>query len=228
MKKTIITVPSFEEEKILWNQGYKYIIGIDEVGRGSFAGPIVAAGVVLPSDFSATYEINDSKLLNPEKREELAVIIKKHALYYSIDEVHIPYINKYGIGKANQLAFRKVIINIKSKIQSIKYSQEHIASLRYSPDDFTYCLVDGFPVKGISKKYQKHIIQGDKHSITIAAASIIAKVYRDSLMRKLALNYPLYKFEENKGYGTLKHRETIKKYGLCSIHRKSFNLNKYL
>lgn len=200
--------PSFDEEKILWQQGIRHIVGVDEVGRGCFAGPVVAAAVILPSDFDATDEINDSKLLSPKKREKLAPIIKKYSVCYSIAEISIEIINEVGIGKATQRAFYQAVNTLTVKPQ--------------------YVFIDAFYIDNLDRKNQKPIVHGDRKSISIAAASIIAKVYRDELMQKLNAKYPQYDFHQNKGYGTKKHREAIKKFGLCDLHRKSFDLTSYL
>lgn len=199
--------PTFDEENILWHQGLRAIAGVDEVGRGCFAGPVVAAAVILPRDFNATDEINDSKLLSPKKREKLAPIIKKSCVSYSIAEISIEIINEVGIGKATQRAFYQAV-----------------NTLTIKPE---YVFIDAFYIDNMDRKNQKPIIHGDRKSISIAAASIIAKVYRDELMRKLNAKYPQYDFWQNKGYGTKKHRDAIKKFGLCDMHRKSFDLAIY-
>ena len=199
-------IPSFKEEKILWSRGLNQIVGLDEVGRGAFAGPLVAASVILPKNFKIN-GIRDSKLLTSEKRQALSKYIKKNATYYSISEVNLSYINRYGVGKAVQKAF--------------------LDTVKKLPIKPNYILVDGYKVKNL-KYEQKGIIHGDSLCVSIAAASIIAKVYRDSLMTKLHKNYPQYNFSENKGYGTRFHRDALRKYGLSKIHRTSFNLKKYL
>lgn len=204
----LMTKPTFNEETILWNQGFKFIAGVDEVGRGCFAGPVVAAAVIMPRNFDATDEINDSKLLSADKRIKLAQIIKNFAVSFSIAEISVEVINKIGIGKASQKAFRKAV-----------------KTLRIKPD---FILIDAFYINNLRKNNQKPIVRGDGKSITIAAASIIAKVYRDELMVKHHQNYPEYDFGTNKGYGTGKHRAALKKYGLSRLHRSSFNLHKYL
>lgn len=200
--------PDFYEENILWKKGVRHIAGVDEVGRGCFAGPVVAAAVILPSDFNATDEINDSKLLGPKKRKELDIIIKKYSICFSIAEISIEIINGAGIGKATQKAFRKAI-----------------KTLQVKPE---YILIDAFYIDNLSRENQKPIIHGDRKSISIAAASILAKVYRDELMQKLHEKYPQYDFYQNKGYGTKKHREAIKEFGLCDLHRTSFDLGNYM
>lgn len=203
-----MTKPTFDEENILWKQGFRYIAGVDEVGRGCFAGPVVAAAVILPIGFNATDEINDSKLLNPEKRKKLDGIIKETSVCYSIAEISTEIINETGIGKATQKAFHKAIKMLKTEPE--------------------YIFIDAFYIDNLSRKNQKPIVHGDGKSITIAAASIIAKVYRDELMQKLHVKFPQYDFYQNKGYGTKKHQEAIAKYGLCDLHRKSFNLADFL
>lgn len=207
--------PTFREEKELWKKEYKYVVGIDEVGRGAFAGPVVVGAVIFTRNFFPPDGINDSKLLKPKRREFLSRIIKKEAQYFSLAEISVWAINKYGIGKATQMCFRKAI-----KLLPVK------------PD---YLLIDAFYrnassayIKHVNRKNQKPIKKGDQKSISIAAASIIAKVYRDSLMKKLSAKYPQYKLAKNKGYGTKEHQEALKKFGLSKIHRTSFNLSRFL
>lgn len=199
--------PSFREEQLLWDKGLNFVAGVDEVGRGAFAGPLVAAAVILPKDFDQK-EINDSKKLSPEKREQLSKYIILNAVCFKISEVDIDFINKFGVGQATQKAFEDCLNNLKEK--------------------FEYALIDGFKIKNLEDKFQKAIIHGDSLSVSIASASIIAKVYRDNLMRNLHLDYPVYNFFENKGYGTKVHREALKRYGLTKMHRTSFNLDKFL
>lgn len=220
--------PSFKEERILWKSGVKYVIGIDEVGRGAFAGPIVAGAVVFPKilklskKLSSLKSINDSKLLKAYTRRKLNKVIKKHSLFYAVSEVNIASINKTGIGRANKTVFRKVVNRI---VKQIEMEQGR----KLKKGEF-YIISDGFPTKrikgGISN--QKAIIGGDRKSITIAAASIIAKVHRDSLMRDLSKKFRHYKLSRNKGYGTKGHQKALLKYGLSQIHRTSFNLTKFL
>lgn len=193
-----------EFETKLWQKGFSLVCGIDEVGRGSFAGPVVV-GAVIFKDSKIPEGINDSKLLKPLIREKLSEEIKKIS-YWAISEISVRFINKLGIAKATQMAFRKVV-----KI--------------LSPD---YILIDAFYIKHLNRKKQKAIVKGDQKCASIAAASIIAKVYRDKLMKKLSKKYPKYGFAKHKGYGTKRHQEAIKKHGLCKIHRKSFNLKKFL
>ena len=253
------TKPDLVEEKKLWKNGYKYIIGIDEVGRGAFAGPVVVGAVIFDKRDPCTKiilsEINDSKLLNPKNREKLDKEIRTCAQFYSIAQVGVSIINKAGIGKTTKIAFTKSITTTFQQIVKENYSLKncHAELASASPEilkpirqaqgpEYTeglvqddkkrkvFVLVDGFHIKyirGIGLKNQKAIIKGDRKSISIAAASIIAKVYRDKLMKDLAKKYREYHFEDNKGYGTKEHQIAIKKYGLSRIHRKSFNLKKF-
>lgn len=200
--------PTLNIEKSLWEEGYHYICGIDEVGRGSFAGSVVTGAVIFPKNCQIPQGLADSKLLKPRTRERLAREIKKRALDWSIAEIGVRTINKVGIGQATQMAFRK----------SIKL-------LKKNPD---FILVDAFYIKHVSRKKQKAIKKGDQLCASVAAASILAKVHRDSLMKKLGKIYPQYGFGRHKGYGTKLHQEVIKKYGLTKMHRRSFNLDKFL
>ncbi len=200
--------PSLDLEQKLWNTGYSRICGLDEVGRGSFAGPVVVGAVVFLKDSLLPDGIADSKLLNPLRRQKLAEEIKKCALNWSIAEIGVAVINKVGIGRATQMAFRRAI-----------------KLLDKSPD---FVLIDAFYIKHFNRKNQQAVKDGDTKCISIAAASIIAKVYRDKLMRRLHQKYPKYGFAKHKGYGTKKHQEAIRINGLSKIHRKSFDLGKYI
>lgn len=200
--------PTLDEEQYLWDGGYKYVAGVDEVGRGAFAGPVVAAAVILPASFPYLSEINDSKLLPKRKREQLATVITLYAVSYAIAEVPLLEINRLGIGLSAQKAFSQAL-----------------GKLSIVPD---YVLIDAFSLAKPHKLKQKAIIHGDGLSLSIAAASIIAKVYRDKIMDYLHDAYPVYNFKANKGYGTDEHRRKIKEYGLCPVHRASFNLRPFL
>jgi ribonuclease HII len=206
LKKT--TKPTFEEEELLWKKGFKYVVGIDEVGRGAFAGPLVAAGVIFPQGFNPDFEINDSKLVPEKRRLEIDKKIKQAAICCSIGKASIKYINKHGISKANQRAFLSVINNLKVKPQHV--------------------LIDAFRIKKLNNDMQTPIIHGDRLSISIAAASIVAKVHRDRVMISLHKKHSEYGFLTNKGYGTREHREALKRHGLCKHHRTGFSLAKYL
>lgn len=183
---------------------YKYIAGVDEVGRGPLAGPIVACSVILDLnvlDKDLILYINDSKKLKESKREELAEIIKEKAFSYHIAISSNEEIDENGIAFSNNKVFL-----------------ESCNSLDIKPD---LVLSDGYLIKNINIE-NKSVVKGDTKSASIAAASIVAKVYRDNLMKDYAKKYPNYDFENNVGYGTSKHIEALKIYGKCSIHRNSF------
>lgn len=197
--------PTLREEEKLWNEGFLAVCGLDEVGRGSWAGPLVVGAVILPENFEIPPGFGDSKQVKPQSRKKLSEYIKNQAESWVISEVPVSQINKVGIGKATHIAFRKAIKSLSKK-----------------PD---FILVDAFYVKHVSRKNQKAIINGDEKCASIAAASIIAKVYRDNLMKKLSRTYPQYGFGKHKGYGTKNHQEAIKKFGFSRIHRQSFDLS---
>ena len=185
-------------------EGYRYIAGVDEVGRGPLAGPIVACAVILDLnvlDDDIILGLNDSKKVPEKKREELAEIIKQKAVAYKISASDNNEIDKKGIAYCNNFVFLDSTSNLSVK-----------------PD---LVLSDGYLVKNITID-NKSVIKGDTKSACIAAASIVAKVYRDNLMKEYAKKYPLSKFESNVGYGSEKHIEAIRKYGKCEIHRSSF------
>lgn len=200
-----MVLPTLDIESSFWEKGYKYVVGIDEVGRGSWAGPLVAAGVILPLDYQIPESLADSKLVKPQIRIKLANAIKKLAQGTYIAEISVREIDKIGVGKATFVAFRKIMNCISPKAD--------------------FCLVDAFHIKYLNRKKQMAVKNGDKISASIAAASIIAKVYRDKLMKSLHFKYPNYGFGKHKGYGTKFHQEAIKQFGLSTIHRKSYNLD---
>lgn len=202
-------LPDFSFELPLWQKGFS-IIGIDEVGRGAFAGPVAVGGVVFPSnlthsemDHLLSLGINDSKKITAKKREELNLRIKELATTWHISFVPVVRINEVGIGNATFEGMREVVEALKHKTRN------------------SYLLIDAFKIPEIAVP-QMGIIRGDSLSISIAAASIIAKVERDKLMAELGLKYPKYEWEKNKGYGTLIHRKAIAKYGQTSHHRVDF------
>lgn len=213
--------PNLQEELNLWNKGFDYVVGIDEVGRGAFAGPVVAAGVIFSTSSIKTLRkheilstIRDSKQLSEKTRTKLSEYIKKSCLLYEISAVSVNVINNIGIGKATEKAIRSVIAKIRTKLSKP-----------------LFVLIDGFHIKyikAVGLSNQKAIIKGDQKVISIAAASIIAKVYRDEIMDKLHRKYPVYGFLKNKGYGTKFHQEALQKYKFSKIHRTSFNLSKFL
>lgn len=180
-----------------------YICGIDEAGRGPLAGPVVAGAVVLPKGKKILY-VNDSKKLSEKKRDELFDIIKDEALTYAVGIISPERIDEINILQATYEAMRQAVNKLSVK-----------------PDIF---LNDAVTIPGIEGK-QVPIIKGDAKSLTIASASILAKVTRDRIMVEYDSMYPEYKFAKHKGYGTKAHIEAIKEYGPCPIHRKTFIKN---
>ncbi len=189
----------FENEA--YAQGYRAIVGTDEVGRGPLAGPVVAAAVVLPRGVEIL-GINDSKKLSEKRREALAEEIKAKALAYKIAEVSPAEIDRVNILHAAERA-------MKEAVEALPFG-DHL-------------LVDGQNQLDVRLPV-RNLIGGDSISISIAAASIVAKVYRDHLMVQLDSVYPQYNFAQNKGYGTADHYAALQKYGPSPVHRRSFRL----
>jgi ribonuclease HII len=189
-------------EKIAREEGYQLIAGVDEAGRGPLAGPVVASAVILPPDY-VNYEINDSKQLSSAKREKLYSIIEKDAVAIGMRVVDADVIDDVNILQASLQAMRGAVLELSA-----------------SPD---FLLVDGLHRIPIITP-QKPIVKGDSLSLSIAAASIIAKVSRDRIMEMYHRQFPQYNFQQNKGYGTKEHLNAIRQFGICKIHRKSFHV----
>lgn len=180
--------------------GYKYVCGVDEVGRGPLAGPVVCAAVIMPSD-EMIEGVDDSKKLTPKRRAALAELIRQKAVALAICRVEPQIIDEINILQATRLCMKNAV-----------------ESLSVTPD---YVLTDGNMTLDIAME-QSSIIKGDASCYCIGAASIIAKVYRDELMAQYAAVYPGYGFEKNAGYGTAAHIAAITERGLTPIHRRSF------
>ena len=196
-KKDNIDLLKYEKE--LYSQGIKFIAGVDEVGRGPLYGPVVAAAVILPKNYRLK-GLNDSKKLSEKKRDEFYKIINKDAISIGIGIINEDKIDEVNIYEATKLAMNEAISKLKVK-------PEHI-------------LIDAMPL--ILDVPNKSIIKGDATSISIAAASVIAKVTRDRMMYDLDKKYPEYGFAKHKGYPTKKHIEAINKYGLIEGYRKTY------
>ena len=202
MKKIWNAEEKLQYERALLAKGYRYIVGVDEVGRGPLAGPVVCAAVIMPLDEETlVVGVDDSKKLSEKKRETLAEQIKARALAYTSIEIDEKTIDEINILEATKLGMKRAI-----------------EELKIQPD---VVLTDGNMTLNIAHP-QQSVIHGDALSYSIGAASIIAKVYRDKLMDELAKEYPYYGFEKNKGYGTAAHIQGIKEHGLCPIHRRTF------
>ena len=183
----------------------KYVeAGIDEAGRGCYAGPVFAAAVILPKDFFHPF-LNDSKQLSEKQREELRPIIEKESICYSVQQVNNMIIDQVNILQATFMAMHLAI-----------------ADLKIIPERL---LIDGNRFKPFNEIAHKCIIEGDGKYASIAAASVLAKTYRDDFMRQLHAEHPHYGWDRNKGYGTKFHRQAIDEHGLCDHHRKSFDIH---
>ncbi len=189
-----------EIERSYREKGFKCIAGVDEAGRGPLAGPVFAAAVILPENCFIP-GLNDSKKLSEKKREELFDIICEKAVSYCIADISHERIDEINILNATFEAMNKAV-----------------NGLDVTPD---YVLIDGNRIKGMDVAHET-VVKGDEKSVSIAAASILAKVSRDRVMYDAAKKYPQYGFDKHKGYGTKAHCEAILKYGPCKIHRRTF------
>lgn len=183
--------------------GCEFEAGTDEAGRGCLAGPVTAAAVILPKDFSHEL-LNDSKQLSEKNRELLRPIIEAKAICCHYVHLHAPVVDKINVLQA-----------------SIKGMQDSILALRQKPE---YIIVDGNKFKPLGDIPFSTIVKGDAKYLSIAAASVIAKTYRDDFMNQIHEEFPMYNWKKNKGYPTKEHREAIRKYGITKYHRQSFRL----
>ncbi|MDD5127846.1 MAG: ribonuclease HII [Dehalococcoidales bacterium] len=196
--------PTFAEEKLLWEQGYERVAGVDEVGRGALAGPVMAAAVVLPPQLKKAKwqaQVRDSKLLTPQKREALSEYILDAAASVGIGLMEVSVISSEGIARATRLAMKAAIVQIAPPPQ--------------------YVLIDYFRLPEVPLP-QKGVPDGDTLCFSIACASIVAKVSRDRLMVEMDSFYPGYGLAQNKGYGTKEHINCLRSLGPCAIHRRNF------
>jgi ribonuclease HII len=203
-------LPDLKVEQQLWQQNFRWVAGIDEVGRGSWAGPVVAAAVIISSDIGSdpnqwiALGIRDSKTLSPRQRQLAKDAINEHPAFSAgIGQTSVAEIADLGIAQATFLAMSRAL-----------------SQLEQPPD---HVLIDGFAHPDLALP-QKAIIKGDATSLSIAAASIVAKEYRDNLMRQLSKELPQYGFDRHVGYGTALHRQAIARYGLSPSHRRNFHL----
>ena len=211
LEEKLVTMQAYENE--LRAEGIRYIGGVDEVGRGPLAGPVTAACVVLPEDFDVL-GVDDSKKLSEKKREELFDKIKEKALAVGIGMCDNRVIDEINILEATK----------KAMAEAIRDADSQLEEKGLSPEGTEHLLIDAVSLKDVDKP-QTSIIKGDAKSLSIAAASIIAKVTIDRLMAEYHRQYPYYGFDTNKGYGTKAHYEGIDKYGITPIHRKTFLKN---
>lgn len=206
MKEKLIAMKEFENRLI--SEGVDYIAGVDEVGRGPLAGPVVAACVILPKDFD-TPGLDDSKKLTEKRRNAMLEVIRKEAVAYGLGMASPEKIDEVNILEATKGAMKIAIDKAEEML------------MKKAGAKIDHILFDAIKIEDIQIP-QTSIIQGDGKSVSIAAASILAKVTRDAMMVKYAEEYPGYSFESNKGYGTKSHYEGLEKHGITPIHRRSF------
>jgi ribonuclease HII len=200
-----IESPSLAYELPLWEAGALHVAGLDEAGRGAWAGPVSAGCVILPAETGIINQLSgvrDSKLMTPRQRSIWSQTIKSTALAYSIAFASNREVDTLGIVPATRLAMRRAL-----------------AALDIQPD---FLLVDALKLPDINTP-QNALIKGDRHSLSIAAASVLAKTERDALMVEMDAQFPAYQFSRHKGYGTKIHRAALERSGPCEIHRYSFN-----
>jgi len=202
-KDMVIQVPTFDEEETLIAQGYRFIAGVDEVGRGPLAGPVVAAAVILPLKKRPSWlsKVRDSKQLTPLQRESIFSHVVESGMPFEVGFVANDIIDERGIAPATRLAMRHAIEQLSTR-----------------PD---YLLIDFMRLPGI-RIPQKSVVDGDSLCLSIALASVVAKVTRDRFMVELDGQFPGYGLAKHKGYGTQAHLEALQRLGPCTIHRKTF------
>lgn len=205
--KRILELCCYEDN--LSCMGYEMIAGIDEVGRGSLAGPLIAAAVILDRKKLLIEGINDSKKISEKRRDHLYGVIKGSCICWAVSAVHPAEIDRHNITRANIMAFERALKSLKIKPDIILADHVNVKGGNCGS-------------RGIYPADCLPIIKGDQQSISIAAASIIAKVSRDRIMKKMSAVFPEYGFEKNKGYGTRRHLLSLRKYGPTNIHRMSF------
>ena len=198
-KRTVADESMMRIERSLWDIGYVRVLGMDEVGRGSLAGPVCVGGVILPPHVTAPGGIRDSKTLSAARRQALSPAIVSASIAHSVACRDSAFVDRHGINAAIQDCQHEIISALK-------------------PD---YLLLDGFSLPG-SPLPQQAITRGDSKSVSIAAASILAKVHRDGLMTAICPVFPQYAFSQNKGYGSKAHISSIREFGPCAEHRLSF------
>ncbi len=200
-------MPTLEFERTFWEQGYRYVAGCDEVGRGCWAGPVVAGAVVLPAwdvplcTLLRAAGLRDSKRLSPQKRAALVPLIREVALAWAVGEASPEEVDRLGIVPATRLAIRRALERLPVPPQAL--------------------LLDALTLPEVSLP-QQPVVDGDDRSLSIAAASVLAKVYRDELMVKLDTQFPGYGFARHKGYGTPQHREALARLGPSPLHRHTW------
>jgi ribonuclease HII len=202
----IVIYPDTKLEESLWQEGYKYVIGLDEAGRGPLAGPVVAAGVVIRDVSQVVPLVTDSKKMSEKRRNEAFDQIQEKSTAFGIGIVSARDIDRMGIQKAVLEAMRISLEVVERKLNT----------------KVDYIIADGMNIESISKYKMMKITKGDLLHYSISAGSVLAKVTRDRIMYEYHTKYPEYGFDTHVGYGTKKHMEALKRYGATDIHRRSF------
>ena len=195
--------PSLRLEKIRWAEG-QLLVGVDEVGRGPLAGPVVAAAVVFPANVKRIPGLRDSKLLSAAQRERLIPLIRARAIRVAVAAASVREIDRVNIRVATAIAMRRAVARALRGLEAWQI------------------LIDGLPFPELGYPHEA-LVSGDAKCASIAAAGVVAKQVRDELMRRLALKHPAYRWETNMGYGTEEHQQGIKEHGPCVHHRHSFS-----
>lgn len=193
--------PTLERERALWETGCRYVAGVDEVGRGPLAGPVIAAAVVFRPEQFLIEGLRDSKLMTATEREAVAAVVRETALAWALGAASVREIDRHNILRASALAMRRALARLPVRTDRV--------------------LVDGNPVPGLAQPHDA-IVGGDDRSLSIAAASVLAKVARDRLMCALGRRYPAFRWEHNKGYATRAHLAAVWLEGPSPHHRMSF------
>jgi ribonuclease HII len=217
--------PTLQFEQNLWKAGFNRIAGIDEAGRGAWAGPVCAAAVILPPDptlIRSLAQVRDSKLMTPNAREAWAPRIQSAALAWGVGFASWQEIDSLGILPATKLAATRALLSPDpGRLTIDNLSPAALPPSTLIPD---YLLTDYLLFPNIDLP-QTALVKGDRLSLSVAAASVLAKTARDALMRELDDQYPAYGFARHKGYGTRLHQDAIRRLGLCEIHRRSFSIS---
>ena len=200
-----LPVPTLARERAAWREG-RLLVGVDEVGRGPLAGPVVAAAVVFPEGCRRLRGLRDSKLLPAVRREELAVVIRAVALGFAVGAASVREIDRLNIRVASALAMRRAVVRLFARLPAMP----------------AWVLIDGLPLPEIGLEHEA-LVDGDARCHSIAAAAIIAKTVRDSLMHRLAPRHPGYGWDTNVGYATETHQEGLRLFGATCHHRRSFS-----
>ncbi|HET9014793.1 MAG TPA: ribonuclease HII [Thermomicrobiaceae bacterium] len=199
--RRVLEAPTLERERVLWSSGHHLVAGLDEVGRGALAGPVVAAACVLPDHLDGIAGVLDSKALTPSQRTRLADEIRRRCVAWSVAAASRREVDRLNVRAASALAMRRALAAL---------------------PDWDHALYDGLPLRELDPQRSTSVVHGDSLSLSIACASILAKVTRDALMTRLAARHPEYGWQRNVGYGTDEHLAALRAHGPTAFHRTTF------